>query len=112
MIKMVIKMNEEKISTSKEYTVERIYQALDRIFSNKGMDRTDTDRGIEYVGHDRPTDFAYFGKIMLGLKDQPWFMDNAKTWLYCNSDDSDNPTDFNEEDLLDHYDNNFLQNIS
>ena len=117
MIKMVIKMNEEKISTSKEYTVERIYQALDRIFSNKGisnkgMDRTDTDRGIEYVGHDRPTDFAYFGKIMLGLKDQPWFMDNAKTWLYCNNDDSDNPTDFNEEDLLDHYDNNFLQNIS
>ena len=32
-----------------------------------------------------------------------WFMDNANTWLYCNSDDSDNPKDFNEEDLLIHY---------
>ena len=103
MIKMIIKMNEEKISASKEYTLDRIYGALDRIFSNKGMYRKDTDRGIEYAGHDRPTDFAYFGKIMLGLKEQSWFMDNAKTWLYCNSDDSDNPKDFNEEDLLVHY---------
>ena len=38
-------------------------QALDSIFSKYGMDRTETDRGIEYVGHNRPTDFAYFGKI-------------------------------------------------
>ncbi len=105
MIKMIIKMNEEKISASNEYTIERVYQALDRIFFNKGMDRTDTECGIEYVGHNRPTDFAFFGKIMLGLKDQPWFMDNVKTWLYCNSDDSDNPMDFNEEDLLIHYGN-------
>ena len=65
MIKMIIKMDEEKICTSDQYTIEQVYQALDRIFSDKGMDRTDTDRGIEYVGHDRPTDFAYFGKIML-----------------------------------------------
>ncbi len=103
MIKMIIEMNEEKISSSTEYTVDKIYAALDRIFTGKGMDRYDTDRGIEYVGHERSTDFAYFGKIMLGLKEQAWFMDNAKTWLYCNSDDSDDPTEFNEEDLLVHY---------
>ncbi len=40
---------------------------------------------------------------MLGLKEQNWFMDNAVTWLYCNSDDSDDPDDFDEEDLLVHY---------
>ena len=103
MIKMIIKMDEEKICTSDQYTIEQVYQALDRIFSDKGMDRTDTDRGIEYGGHDRPTDFAYFGKIMLGLKDQPWFMDTVQMWLYCNSDDSDDPENFIEEDLLAHY---------
>lgn len=108
MIKMIIKMNEEKISTSREYTVERIYRALDKIFSEKGMERTNTDRGIEYTGHGYPTDFAYFGKIMLGLKDQPWFMDNAKTWLYCNSDESDNPNEYAEEDLLAHYSRGFV----
>ena len=103
MIKMVIKMDEKKIGASKEYTVQRVYDALDRIFASKGMERVDTERGMEYIGHDRPTDFAYFGKIMLGLKEQPWFMDNVQTWLYCNNDDSDNPEDFNEEDLMIHY---------
>ncbi len=103
MIKMIIKMNEEKIAASNEYTVDRVYEALDRIFTTKGMDKRETDRGIEYYGHENPTDFAYFGKIMLGLKKQTWFMDNAQTWVYCNSDDSDNPDEFNEEDLLAHY---------
>ena len=102
MIKMIIKMNDDKISTG-EYSVERVYSALDRIFGSKGMDRVDTEQGIEYLGHDKPTDFAYFGKIMLGLKNQDWFMDNADKWLYCNNDDSDDPNEFNVEDLLVHY---------
>ena len=29
--------------------------------------------------------------------------DNACMWLYCNSDDFDDPEDFIEEDLLAHY---------
>ena len=103
MIKMIIEMNEEKIRSAKELTIEQIYAALDRIFLKRGMDKNITERGIEYWGHERSTDFAYFGKIMLGLKEQSWFMDNAKTWLYCNSDDSDDPSEFNEEDLLVHY---------
>ena len=103
MIKMIIEMDDNKINMSGKYTTDQIYSALDRIFDKRGMDRIDTGRGIEYVGHNLSTDFAYFGKIMLGLKEQEWFMDNANTWLYCNSDDSDDPNDFNEEDLLAHY---------
>ena len=30
-------------------------------------------------------------------------MDNVAVWLLCDSDDSDSPDDFNEEDLLHHY---------
>ncbi len=30
-------------------------------------------------------------------------MDNADKWLYCNNDDSDDPNEFNVEDLLVHY---------
>lgn len=103
MIKMIIEMDNEKINLSDAYTTDQIYSALDRIFKKRGMDRVDTDRGIEYLGHNLNTDFAQFGKIMLGLKEQNWFMDNAVTWLYCNSDDSDDPDDFDEEDLLVHY---------
>ena len=57
----------------------------------------------EYLGNERPTDFGYFGQIMLGLKNQAWFMDNATTWLLCSNDDADDPKKFNKEDLLKHY---------
>ena len=103
MIKMIIKMNDERIKTQNEYTPEKVYSTLDRIFEQNGMDRIVTNKGVEYCGHDKPTDFGYFGQIMIGLKKQPWFMDNATTWLFCNNDDVDDPNDFSEEDLLVHY---------
>lgn len=103
MIKMIIKMNEDRIEMSNKYSLERIYAALDRIFTEKGMDRVNSSAGIEYMGHERSSDFASFGKIMLGLKEQAWFMDNADKWLFCSNDDSDDPSDYNEEDLLVHY---------
>ncbi len=103
MIKMIIKMNEVKIDMSSQYTSDRIYAALDRIFFERGMERVDSSLGIEYRGHERSSDFASFGKIMLGLKEQTWFMDNAIEWLFCSNDDSDDPRIFNEEDLLVHY---------
>ena len=40
---------------------------------------------------------------MLGLKDQEWFINNVKEWIYCNSDDSENPDIYDEEDLLVYY---------
>ena len=100
MIKMIIKMDNDKINASPEYSTDRVYSALDRIFFQRGMERFDTDQGIEYRGHENPTDFAYFGKILVGLKDQPWFINNASRWLLCNSDDVNDPEDFSEEDLL------------
>lgn len=105
MIKMIIKMDENKIKKQGQYTVDRVYSTIDRIFTNKGMQRIDTAKGIEYLGHEKPTDFSYFGQITLGLKNQAWFMDNAVTWLLCSNDDVENPKDFIEEDLLKHYRN-------
>ena len=32
MIKMIIKMDEGKIRTSDKYTIDQVYQALDRVF--------------------------------------------------------------------------------
>jgi len=103
MIKMIIKMNDDKLNTQTEYSAQKVYSALDRIFEKNGMERIDTNKGIEYCGHDNPSDFGLFGQIMTGLKKQSWFMDNAVTWLFCNNDDVDDPNDFSEEDLLVHY---------
>ena len=107
MIKMTIQMNDEKLKKQKDYTPEKVYSALDRIFKQKGMERVVTNEGIEYCGHNKPTDFGCFGQIMLGLKKQSWFMDNAAKWLLCSNDDVDDPNDFSEEDLLAHYKKQF-----
>ena len=103
MIKMLIRMNDEKIKQSERYSLDKVYSALDRIFSDKGMKKVLTSNGIEYYGDERPADFAYFGKIMLGLKNQEWFMDNVSEWLFCSNDDTDDEAVFNQEDLLVHY---------
>ena len=103
MIKMLIKMDENRIKESEKYSLDKVYSALDRIFRDKGMVKVSTDNGIEYCGNDRPIDFAYFGKIMIGLKKQDWFMDNVSEWLFCSNDDTDDANVFNQEDLLIHY---------
>ena len=103
MIKMFIKLNEEKIKKSERYSLDKIYSALDRIFREKGLKKVMASNGIEYYGSDRPVDFAYFGKIILGLKNQEWFMDNVSEWLFCSNDDTDDDSIFNQEDLLVHY---------
>ncbi len=104
MIKMIIQMDNQKIIENSDYSVEQIYNALDKIFKQKGIDKRIMNVGIiEYIGSGKMTDFANFGKIMLGLKNQEWFMNNAKKWIYCNNDDSENPDVYEEEDLLAHY---------
>ncbi len=104
MIKMIIQMNDQKIIEKGDYSLKQVYETLDRIFLQKGIEKKETAIGIiEYLGRGRSSDFANFGKIMLGLKDQEWFMNNVKEWIYCNSDDSENPDIFDEEDLLVHY---------
>lgn len=37
------------------------------------------------------------------LKKQSWFMENVTEWRLYDSDESDDPEEFNEEDLLSRY---------
>ena len=39
MIKMIIKMNEDKLEHQTEYTPDKVYSALDNIFDQTGMER-------------------------------------------------------------------------
>ena len=103
MIKMIIRMNDNKIEIEKKYTLERVYAGLDRIFAGYGYSREDVDGNMEYKGNCDPRDFAKFGRIYNGLRKQEWFSENVSTCLLCNSDDVDDPEDFSLEDLV-HYD--------
>lgn len=48
-------------------------------------------------------DYGTFGRIITTLKDKEWFMAYLVKWLWYNSDDGENETDFTVEDVLYHY---------
>lgn len=104
MLKMVIRMDDNKINIEKKYRLDGIYRTIDSTFIKMGFPRIEDASGfLVYRDNGHTTDYGRFGKIVNTLKRQPWFMDNVAEWLLCDSDDSDNPDDFNEEDLLNHY---------
>ena len=104
MLKMIIRMDDNKITAEKKYRLEGIYHAINNTFQTIGLPRMEDSSGaLVYRDCGRPRDFSLFGKIVNTLKRQSWFMENVSVWRLCDSDDSDNPDDFNEEDLLNHY---------
>ena len=105
MLKMLIRMDEKKITEEKTYKLESVYRTLDNLFAKYGLLRMEDPSGARvYRDSGNENDFAYFGIITNGLKRQTWFMDNAMEWMFYESDDFlDDPNDFDEEDFLKHY---------
>lgn len=104
MLKMVIRMDGDKINIEKKYRLEGIYKTIDNTFIQMGFPRREDASGsLVYLDNGHDKDYGRFGKIVNTLKKQAWFMDNVEVWLLCDSDDSDSSDDFNVEDLLSHY---------
>ena len=104
MLKMIIRMNDHKIIKEKKYHLDGIYSTINNTFLTMGFPRVeDGSDALVYRDCGRARDFSLFGKIVNTLKKQTWFMDNVAVWRLYDSDDSDSPEDFNEEDLLTHY---------
>lgn len=99
MIKMEIKIDENKVDSDQIYSVESIYRALDQIFlrfdirKDQGPDGT-----IWYSGNRNRRNSGLFENIIAGLRDKEWFIDYIVKWMLYSSDDSDGDFDF--EDLL------------
>jgi hypothetical protein len=100
MIKMQIIMNEEKILEEKRYNLKKIQDALDNFF----LENLHLEKGEDgfYLGSGAKTDFGNFGRAMWTLSKKAWFLENIDTWLYFNSDDSDDPEDYAVEDFKDY----------
>ena len=47
--------------------------------------------------------YPNLGIILNGLKKQEWFITNLSVWLLCTNEDSDDPSDFEEEDLVEYF---------
>lgn len=104
MLKMVIRIDENKVLTEKKYRLDGIYSTINCAFMRRGFKRQASEKdALVYCSNGKASDFASFGIIVNTLKRETWFLENITEWGLYESEDSDNPDDFSVEDLLEHY---------
>jgi len=104
MIKMEIRMDDEKILEERKYRLEAVYEAIDKVFGYWNFKGEKTSSGsVMYKDNGSDRDLGRFFSIVNALKKKEWFMGNVSVWILYDSDDSDSPEDFAMEDLAAHY---------
>ncbi len=104
MLKLAIKLDENKISKEQKYSVSSVYYALEEAFNSYHLRKdSEPDGTIVFYGSGNPRDYGAFGCIITSLKEKSWFMDYVIKWIWYNSDDGENENDFAVEDVLYHY---------
>ena len=104
MLKLEIKFDDTRMWEERKYAPEAIYAAVDKAFAKYHFPKeTLSDGTVCYCGTGMARDYGTFGRIITTLKDKEWFMDYLVKWLWYNSDDGENETDFTVEDVLYHY---------
>ena len=104
MLKVEIKLNDQKIAEDAKYNTQSIYQTLDKTFAKYTFHKEElADGTICYYGNGNRRDYGTFGRIITALKDKDWFMPYLTKWLWYNSDDGENENDYAVEDVLYHY---------
>ncbi len=103
MYKMIISLDADKLNRDGQYNPMDMETKLDGIFTKKGFSVAVNGSEREYTGTGKETDFSYMGIILNGLRKQSWFTSNVDKWLFCNNEESDDPNDFVEEDLVEYF---------
>lgn len=104
MLKLEIKLDENKISKEQKYSASSIYQILGQAFDSYQLRKEyEPDGTIVFYGSGNSRDYGAFGCIITSLKEKSWFMDYVIKWIWYNSDDGENEKDFAIEDVLYHY---------
>ncbi len=104
MIKMEIRMDDEKILEERKYRLEAVYEAIDKVFEYWDFKGEKTSSGsVMYKDNGSDRDLGRFFSIVNALKKKEWFLGNVSVWILYDSDDSDSPEDFAMEDLAAHY---------
>lgn len=103
-MRMLIRMNNDKIIEEKKYNLESIFMALKNLFIRIGLQGTfdDIDTLI-YQSNGDDKDYGRFGKIVNFLKKQEWFMENVLDWKLYENIDLEGSEELTEEDLVSHY---------
>lgn len=104
MLKLEIKLDDQKIVLDNKYDIVSIYHSLKLAFDKCQLRCEQKPDGTMTVfGCGNPKDYGAFGGIITSLKEKPWFMDYVTKWLWYNSDDGYDEDDFSVEDVLYYY---------
>lgn len=87
MMKMEVQMDENKIKKSGAYSIEQINNMVVEVARKKGITKRNNN-GL-FVGNGDDKDFSNFGRIVLFLKDQEWFLPFVKTWVLYTDEETD-----------------------
>ena len=87
MMKMEVQMDENKIKKSGGYSVEQINDMVSEVARKKGISKRN-DKGL-FIGNGDDKDFSNFGRIVLYLIDQDWFLPFVKTWMLYADEETD-----------------------
>lgn len=93
MMKMKVQMDEKKIEKNGEYTLDQINGMVNEVARRKGITKKN-DKGF-FIGNGDEKDFSNFGRIVLYLIEQEWFLPYVQTWILYVGDEVD--------DLAKHY---------
>lgn len=92
MMKMKIKLDEQKIKESGEYTVDEMYKKIDNLAKKVNITRKDKEGA--FVGNNDRYDLASFIRIVLTLKDCNWFKPFVKEWLWDENGEVEDVVEF------------------
>ena len=92
MMRMKIKLNEEKARENGKYTVEEMYKKIDDLA--KKVNITKKDKEGAFVGNNDRYDLVSFIRIVLTLKDCNWFKPFVKEWLWDENGEVEDVVEF------------------
>ena len=92
MMKMKIKLNEEKAKENDKYTVDEMYRKIDELA--KSVNIVKKEGKYMYLGNNDRYDFAGFGRMIIALGQCDWFKRNISEWLWYDGNEIDDIIDF------------------
>ena len=104
MLKLEIKMDDQKMIKDKKYKPESVYKVIDDLFQRYHIRKEIKDDGTHvFYGTGDRKDYGSFGFLITSLREWEWFMEYVVKWIWYNSDRGHTEDDFSVEDVLYYY---------
>lgn len=99
MMKMEIKLDEERIRRDGKYDVAELWKMIDKEFVNACTKEVQPDGAVMYVGIPDKDYYTEINVAIMILEDKDWFAQYCVKWVWFDNDDDEN-LPFNKEDVL------------